>query len=244
MKNWMKLAIAAVVGVVAAVLNNMALQSKLTPKEYVRISPAVTRIKAGEPLRDGDLQKLLLPAGDTDDLARTAVPWKDKAALVGIPAARELKGGSILFWRDASPAAETLLEPGEAAVQVSIGGVRYPPGLLAIGRKVIFLVRKDARLAADQKKAGSAPGVVQNVGVVQYEHLGPFRIIGLGDRLLNPSNKGDQNAVGGSGDSVVLAMKMKEDGQMDPQTLQLIASARAGGTYGSLDAVVVLQGDK
>lgn len=102
MKNLMGLALAVLLGVIAAGLNWVWISGLATPDEFVAIR---TDIAVGETLTEEYLVAVPVP-GQPERLRKSFIPWHDRAILFGTTANRDYAAGDIVFHRDLLPPAD------------------------------------------------------------------------------------------------------------------------------------------
>jgi hypothetical protein len=103
MPNLAKLALAVVIAVVAGGLNMLYLNSKTESRYFLALSND-QEVKEGEPFpHDATKYKKIPMVGDSSQLYKTLIPYDEvnKGALVyDAKAARDMKGGDPIFFRD------------------------------------------------------------------------------------------------------------------------------------------------
>ena len=102
MKHLMGLGFAGLLGIVAAGLNWVWMAGLATPDEFVGVE---SNISAGDEIGQDDLVPVPVP-GDSDDLSKSLIRWRDRAVLFGTKASRDYAEGDVVFHRDIHAPAE------------------------------------------------------------------------------------------------------------------------------------------
>ena len=163
MSYGVKLLIPIGLGVMAALFNWLSLASQTQLVDFTMVS---RDIPAGSVLSEKDLEKLGIPANQSKGLKKTAVPYDERAALIGEKVLRGMEKNDLVFWQDTLVRGEVIeWEPGEAfGVVVPLNNVKVPP--LHVGDKVNFRV----------------PVKDEATGKDEMRDLGPFRLIMVGQK--------------------------------------------------------------
>jgi len=120
MNSLIQLAVAAVLGILAACANFLYLARQTDPPRYVA---AARSLDAGERIEEDDLMAIGVP-GDAERGRRVLIPYRNRSVLLGSPAARDYESGDIVFARD-------LVAPAEASDWEVIG----PFELITVGER-------------------------------------------------------------------------------------------------------------
>lgn len=96
MKHLMGLALAGLLGLIAAGINWFWISGLATPDEFVA---AASDIAVGEPMTEENLVAIPIP-GQDEVLRQAYVPWQNRAILFGIKANRDYVAGDVVFHRD------------------------------------------------------------------------------------------------------------------------------------------------
>jgi hypothetical protein len=176
--NSYRVLIPVALGLLAGVLNFLAVRGATAPLEIIAVSRP---INFGEVLELKDLEKLAIRADDK--LLSNAVPWSKCGDVVGRRVNRTLKEKEILFFRDAlGELGEDIsanLEPGYRSQMVVVKTTRIVPGL-RVGETVVFVIK-----SAD----ASPPGKL-----VSPARVGPFKVIGLTEDPDGPTTGPDRQS--------------------------------------------------
>lgn len=217
----MKLLIPLVLGVAAGILNFVVLSQKTRPPETVELIQVTKALNAGTAFAEDQLEKFELSGTEEQlkALKAAAVPYSEKAVLLGNPAPRPLSKGDIILWRDTrAPARSLQAGPGEKILPVSLAGVTVEPELLKVGQNVGFLVG-----------AASSTGASPRAGdVSEPEYLGPFRLLSIGTTLdEDPYARRDRNREGDRR-VVSVAVHLTEDNRLDAKSRRLVEALASG----------------
>lgn len=173
MRYTLMLVVAVVCGIVAMGLNYLYLTAKTAPVEYVRVKADVA---VGEKLGQDSFE----PVSVSGPLEINAVPFSDVSALYNRPAPRAFRKGELVLWQDVAPEAGGMqLQPGESGLHIAIESLRIESGLLRIGQQVGFVVPHGIEI--DSAAASEPPRTTGE----RTEQIGPFRIVGIDDRLID-----------------------------------------------------------
>jgi len=91
-----RLAIALVVGLIAAGLNAVALMSSVGVGGYVSLTASVSQ---GEPVSEGLLKQVTVK-GDPATVGRSLVPWENRGLVLQMRAPRDYATGDVILQRD------------------------------------------------------------------------------------------------------------------------------------------------
>jgi len=200
MMLWLRLLVPIGIGLAAGLLNWMALSAEVARFDYVRLK---TDVRAGELLEDGLFESIECNA----DWKTTAIPYARRGILYGLAVPRDLKQGDLLLWRDVRSSGNLDLKAGETALNLSLDGIPFEPGLIRIGSHLGFAI-------------GSRPDEEGNrIFPDNFELLGPFRIVSVGER----TNDGESDL---STDSRVIsvAASLASDGRLGNNGSRLLAA--------------------
>jgi len=201
---------------------------KLQPKVFVAISrdvgtDSVFGINNIEPRSLND---------NVAKLLRTAIPWDERAVLLGRPIPRPLQAGDLVLWRDATPP-DRELSPldGEASLPISLHDIDIIPSLLLVGEEIGFYVDGAITTATQVKPSGStfeSPIMVSSQpGAKEPVYVGPFRLLSVGKRLTR-TQEGASSTV--DGQVITIAFPVDKDGKTDRKTnLLLLARSQRSG---------------
>ncbi|MBS0265858.1 MAG: hypothetical protein JSS02_28260 [Planctomycetes bacterium] len=166
MPNTLKLALAAALALLAAYANQTYLKRRLATEQFVVVSSKVLR---GQKLTADKLTAVAL-AGQTADLVRIAIPYRERAAVEDRIAPRDFEPGELLI----RPSFETppkkipVLPKNELPIFISLQNIPHNTVFLRVGQWVYFGVRQgEDRLDTTQP----------------IERIGPFRIVAIGRNL-------------------------------------------------------------
>lgn len=158
-------------GVAAALFNLMAVRSATNT---VDLTVVKSDVKAGTPLTEEMLDKMTVRADR--DIFRSAVRYEDRGVLVGRPANRPLVAKEVILLADIRLSGtfdvRANLRPGERSLTLAVKPARLVPGL-RVGDEVEIVLS-----GGDPEQAG---GDLPK-GVLRGRTVGPFRIVGLGER--------------------------------------------------------------
>jgi len=143
----------------------------------VKLAAAAADIKAGQVISEEMVTSVSAPGGSA--VGKSAVPYAERGVLlVGQIAKRAVPKGEMFLFDDISTDSPELLEaalqPGEVAVQVPLGDIKCPAGLLQLNAQIGFVVVNRPPAAGLESLSpfkGQAPRL-----------LGPFRIVNIGGR--------------------------------------------------------------
>ena len=187
MKYLTKLLIPIGLGVLAFVLNWLAVQPQLG-REFVTVNQDVALDKE---LTESQFAKFKIVGEDFDRLKQTLVPWEERAALVGLPVRRELIKGDFIFWQDVRyVSADFLPAADEVPLHISLEGVDYEPSLLKVGNLVGIVVPVSPKVEGAGDGTTSAAAINAELNA-QFEELGPFRVLSVGERTLQKPGETD-----------------------------------------------------
>jgi hypothetical protein len=224
MNNWVKVGIPIVLGLVAAGINWTVLQSDIAPVDYV----VLTRdVKAGEAFSPDNVEKLSLRRTE-GTLTGTAVPYKDRETLFGMPCGRDLRKGDLVLWRDAvSARRELALRKGEAGLSIDLEGLKVEPGLLVVGNEIGFVIARDsAGRVEGAEVVGTSPSVPS---ARRYYTDGPYRVLSVGRRV---SSQTDPDRGDGDNQTITVAVPMRTGEEAEEKLRRLVEARRNKAIHG------------
>ena len=205
MKTLTKLLIPIGLGVLAFGLNWMAVQPQMG-RDFVTVNQDVALDKE---LTESQLAQFKIVGQEFDHLKQTLVPWEERAALLGLPVRRDLKKGDVVLWQDVRyVSADFLPAADEVPLHISLEGVDYEPSLLKVGNQVGIVVPVSPKVQATGDGTISAAVLSAELNA-QFEELGPFRILSIGERTLQKPGESDSaERRKGDENKVTLAIKL------------------------------------
>lgn len=193
MKGVPGLVVSVVLGLVGAFcgwfyLNQEARQLEMI--EFIGIADNV-QINPGDRFKEEHLIKVSIPRINVGNLEKAAPLYRDISTVVGKSAIRSHLAGEILLYQDLRTAPSMtlaeLLGESEVARSITVDTRTFVPPLVVAGRDFVsFIIPSPTRpmptpLPADG--TGGAPVVGGAGPPSDLEVVGPFRVIGLGNRL-------------------------------------------------------------
>jgi hypothetical protein len=193
MKGVPGLIVSVVLGLVGAFcgwfyLNQEAKQMEMI--EFIGIADDV-RINPGDKFKDIHFMKISIPRSNVGNLDASAPKFSELNTVVGKSANRSHVTGEILLYQDLRTAPSMtlaeLLGESEVARSITVDTRTFVPPLVVAGRDFVsFIIPGPTRsvptpLAADG--SGGAPAGGGAASPADLEVVGPFRVIGLGNRL-------------------------------------------------------------
>ena len=240
MKGPLGLIMAALLGVLAMVLNFIYLTNKAAEfpsLEFLAVKKGVT-IRAGQAIKESDLVSVKIPIqNNARDLQETVYLHKDKPTVVGILAARRYVEGDLIMRRDyVTPAIDFReLSDSQGVIFLPLGNLSLETGLVNPGDKVTFVVTPRQRAAVSPDVIDAAPqaGDQRPQGIISG---GTFVVASMGTRLGDKDvpTKGRSNT---RARSMGIVVTMHPGGLPDPQAQKLLGYL-ADGQY---QVSVVLQ---
>lgn len=232
-------------GILATLAHYSVLARKVRLSEYVVMRKPVLK---GEDITSDAIAKVKLP-GDEERLRKILVPWSEKHLVLMAAAQRNMFPEDVLFWQDAwrkeSPGVG--LEPGEKLVPLDLSGVIVETMLLMPGQIVWFEIIMDAeetetrerrRPPEDEEEAPLDEGWRQRTSTrretgrpKKIRNLGPYRIYSIGAlkeaSVPEDATKEKEKAsnLRGTGRSITVPLKYREDNKPEEKTEQLILAA-------------------
>ncbi|MFZ5830557.1 MAG: hypothetical protein ACOY3P_10735 [Planctomycetota bacterium] len=196
MKGIMGLAVAAALGIAAAIFNFAYLTFKaqqLQTVSFVGIKPEVT-VDIGDILREEHVMEVPVPQPMSRGLEAFAVKWSARASAVGGPVARTITGPRLLLEDDCRtpPVQELKLGPDEFAIGVPVDPRENVLSFIRPGEMVSFVFARgrpgeptpamppDA--SAPAENGGNASSAARGTSA-PIEIIGPFKVLSLGNRL-------------------------------------------------------------
>ncbi len=193
-------------GLLAGVMNFLAVRSSIKPIELVSVNDT---IRPGTPIA----ASMLVPISVRADQAilRSAIPWEQRGIVFERRVNRELGKGEILLFADVrqmdTDAVRNLRE-GETSLTISVPESKIVPGL-RISDDVMVVV---AARGAEEEDTTITKG--QSVRLV-----GPFRVVGLGDAPGSGVSRDEPR-------SIVLAVRVNNNGELIDQSARDLENAR------------------
>jgi hypothetical protein len=230
MNGKIALPIAAGLALAGAALNWFYLQTKaeqLEKIEFLCVAPGAT-IRPGDRFTDDKLAPLAIPKNNVGEtLAKEAILYKDRQAVIGMPAVRLHPEREIILRQDLKtpPPALGLAKENERAIWIPVDTRTFVPSLVNPGDLVSFLVsgvptpavpRDSSEGNGDEFGGPQPPPVVPG----NAELIGPFRVLSLGNRL------GTADVLKASGmpqmqENVMTVSVTVDGGQLDPKAAKL-----------------------
>lgn len=205
MNHWIRLALPVGLGIIAAVVNWVAVSARLQPEAFVAVN---ANLAAGDPVRPDNLVQIEL-SGDLGSLRQAAIPWEHRAAVYHRSIPRDLIAGDIVLWRDASALLDEMPKDGEDKLTIPLSDIPFVPRFILVGQEVGFWIAgsEDDDLTPLEAEPGQED---ERKG----EYVGPFRVLAVGERA-SPGEPGTDDARGRVNQVLTIAVKL------DPQTRQL-----------------------
>jgi hypothetical protein len=230
MNGKIALPIAAGLALAGAALNWFYLQTKaqqLEKVEFLCVASGAT-IRPGDRFTDDQLAPLAIPKNNVGEtLAKEAILYKDRQAVIGMAAVRLHPEREIILRQDLKtpPPALGLAKENERAIWIPVDTRTFVPSLVNPGDLVSFLVsgvptpavpRDPGEGNGDEFGGPLPPPVVPG----NAELIGPFRVLSLGNRL------GTADVLKASGmpqmqENVMTVSVTVEGGQLDPKAAKL-----------------------
>lgn len=186
MKGMPGLAIACLLGVLAAGLNWFYLDRKSREFQqvgFVLVAPD-TQIHVGETFTAAHFIEVPVPEVAARRLEAVAVLWKDLDTVVGMNAAREFSGEDLLLRKDLeTPPAELELAADERAMWIPVDQKTFIAALVVPGDEVDFLLPSPRSAPpAAAAEDGPTPSLAPPAGG-RTDIVGPFKVLSIGNRL-------------------------------------------------------------
>lgn len=158
--------------------------------EFIGIADNV-QINPGDRFKPEHLISVKIPRYNVGNLEKAAPLYRDISTVVGKSAIRSHLAGEILLYQDLRTApAMTLAEllgENEVARSITVDTRTFVPPLVVAGRDYVsFIVPGPLRAGPTPTPVDGTLGAAAAVGAAatgDLEVLGPFRVIGLGNRL-------------------------------------------------------------
>lgn len=189
MKGMPGLAIALVLGVLAAVLNWFYLDRKAREFDkvsFVSIAPE-TLIHTGETFIPAHFAEMPVPEVAAQKLEGVAVLWKDLDTVVGMNAVREFSGQELLLRKDLeTPPAELELTENERAMWIPVDQKNFIASLVTPGDEVDFLLPRSLPSTSITSVTSGESTLVPAPAAPpagRTEIIGPFKVLSIGNRL-------------------------------------------------------------
>ncbi|MES2788617.1 MAG: hypothetical protein V4719_03275 [Planctomycetota bacterium] len=166
---------------VAGAMNYAVLSRTTAMQSYIQVN--------GD-LKPGDAFKLpLLKQVKVAARVPNAIPWEERNVLATLRAPRAMETGDWIMHSDVVPHddAGIQLEKDEVALNVSLQGVVIEPKLLKIGQPIGFVIRK----AEDTAETSTTHS--KNTKPSEYQIVGPFRLVTLGDVAVHEVESQDED---------------------------------------------------
>ena len=186
MKGATGLIVAVFLGLAGSVLNWFYLDSKtrdIQNMSFIGIKDGVT-LKPGEIVRREQLEEVPIPERFGKKLVHVVHPWSDVSTIVDRPVSREIPGGQLYFRHfSVMPPRELELEANEVHYVVTVDSGNLVPDLINPGDRITFVLPAISR-EPQPTPAGQLSGPDRNQSpLTTVEHIGPFRVKSLGNRL-------------------------------------------------------------
>lgn len=195
MSYTVKMLIPIGLGLLAGILNMMLLQSSTAPVEFVTVTEDV---RYGDILTSDVLAPVELPSSFAH-LKETAYRWEDVGTLYERPIQRPLRKGDLVMFRDVETEGwKSNLRPGEEGVDVPLKKFSLD-GALSIGQEITFVIR---------------PGTRSTIKV------GPFRLIALGNQIVDSEREGQSHLAGVKQVSVAVPEKPSAEAAKQTELLE------------------------
>ncbi len=203
-----KLLIPVGLGLAAAALNYMTVQTSLQEVEFIA---AKKPIKTGQLITESDLVGLPLPEKFREGLSRAAPTYSNRGSLSGQRASHDIPEGEILFYQDT---AMNETDQGVTAVKETSLTVR-------LGRNTEF-----AGLFRPQMDVYFRVSVRDDNEVERFQRIGPFRLLSVGSgKITGMGDSGDQSVI----DQVSVAFNV-DDPSENERILEKFLDAHQRGT--------------
>ncbi len=224
MNGYKGLAIAAVLGVLGAILNWFYLDSKvqeLDSVEYLGIAQS-TVIRPGDRFTEEQLVKVAIPKNAQGELPHFAVLYSDRQTVIGMPAVRLYAGGELVLRQDlkSPPPALSLARENERAMWIPVDTRTFVPSLVNPGDMVSFLVGETPTPAAEPGPDGEEAENPPPTPLPTAELIGPFRVLSLGNRL-GSSEVLKAAGISQQQENVMTVSINVNGGQLDPKAAKL-----------------------
>jgi hypothetical protein len=235
MKTWLRLVIPVGLGLAAVWLNTTVMNSKLQPQTFIVVTD---NLEAGDSFRPSSIGPRSF-SGKVADLLESAVPWEDRAVILGREVPRPLRSGDLVLWRDATPPARELTpDEGEASLPISLGDIDIVPNLLLVGEEIGFYVNGSVLNSSlpinyeDPEKFSVGLNLPGIPSASDPHYIGPFRILSVGQRLTRTSEESSNR------DSQIITIAIPEgDASEGHENTRILLKARA--TNGGVMAIVL-----
>ena len=170
MNYTLKLALAGGLALLAAWANKKYLESHMRTENYVTVNAPVAK---GEKLTADKLTGVAL-GGQTQDLRRLAIPYRERATVEDRVSPRDLVPGELLRVVDFANASSkpVRLRPDEMAIPVPLANLNVDLATLRVSQWVYFTIVFDER--------GNRTGVNEEPAKPLLKNIGPFRIVAIG----------------------------------------------------------------
>lgn len=210
MTHSLKLLLACGLALLAAWANRKYLEEHVRTDNYLVVNTRVTR---GQKLTADKLSSVAL-GGQTRDLLRLTIPFRERATVEDREAPRDLEAGELLRRVDFdTPTRKPMqLRKSEMALSVPLHNLNVDISALRVGQWVYFSIAPEAERRADLPGGEPAQPVLKNVG--------PFRILAIGQHT---DEDYQATAIGPNGETkLTVAGRLGPDGKgFDERTNQL-----------------------
>ncbi len=196
MKGAPGIVIALILGLLAAVLNWVYLESKTRDVDSVAfLGIAAERIEPGHVFQRSDFvpEGVKIPRRNAGDLKKFVFLHEDLDTIVGTSATRRYEAGQFFYREDyITPSPELVLEKDEILFWVSVDPRAVVSELIVPGDKLSFhfpnltasVLRPPEPVGGDVGDGGElAPLPAAPLGPTSIETIGPFRVKTLGNRM-------------------------------------------------------------
>lgn len=188
MKGLQGLLVAIALGVTGSFLNFIYLGQKAREAEKVAFVGISEKGKErGKKFSDSDLVPVFIPKNSVGELRNFGVYYKDRDTVTGMVAIRNYAAGELLMQQDLkTPPPELKLQSdAERAMWIPVDTKTLVPSLIVPGDLVSFIVPRlnPAMVRAPTSSQSSAAGGGEGGPKTDFETIGPFRVLSLGNRL-------------------------------------------------------------
>lgn len=231
MKGSYGLIVAAVVGVLGAVLNWIYLQNKTRDVEsisFLGLREGVT-VEPGESFKETDFEPVAIPRKNAGNLQQYVHLYSDLPTVEGYSPTRVYQGGQLILRQDlrTPPAEIAFKSKDQRMVTISVDPNKFQAALYNPGDQVDFIIPVITGGSETVGNGGSQPFNRQS----DFEVVGPFTIAHIGNRLgtqgaalAGRARTGQENTVG--------IFATWEGDQFDAQTQKLLSLVERVGARG------------
>jgi Flp pilus assembly protein CpaB len=240
MKGTVGLIVAAGLGIAGAICNWFYLERLARHQEqvvFIAIKEDV-ELDVGDLIESEHLMEVRIPRSSVGNLDKVAPQWSTRTAVAGNRANRRFNGGEIILDSDLQgpafqPLSDTLQE-NEVAMWVAIDSRSVVPEQINPGDLVSFQVPRIG--AGEPTLEGTAPAPPAGA----TEILGPFRVLGMGNRREASNIQQANRGRSGSEGTITIVVELV-NGEMETEAQRLFDSMRQSGNQG---AVVLLHSSR